>query len=108
MAVIGPDVRIGRDCQIGPAASLTHALIGDRVRVESGVRIGGAPVASGPPARGRVIIQDSVEIGANATVARGSMGDTVIGEGARIDALAIIGSDMMIERQCVILSGGDR
>ena len=108
MAVIGPDVRIGRDCQIGPGVSVTHALIGDRVLVESGVRIGAAPVASGPPARGRVIVQDGVEIGANATIARGSMGDTVIGEGARIDSLAIVVSDMMIDRHCVILSGGGR
>jgi UDP-3-O-[3-hydroxymyristoyl] glucosamine N-acyltransferase len=108
MAVIGPGVRIGRDCQIGPGASLTHALIGDRVLVEAGVRIGAAPVASGPPARGRVIVQDRVEIGANATIARGSMGDTVIGEGARIDTLAIIASDMMIDRHCVILGAGGR
>jgi UDP-3-O-[3-hydroxymyristoyl] glucosamine N-acyltransferase len=108
MAVIGPGVRIGRDCQIGPGVSLTHALLGDRVLVEAGVRIGAAPVAPGPPARGRVIVQDGVEIGANATIARGSMGDTVIGEGARIDTLAIIASDMMIDRHCVILSGGGR
>ncbi len=108
MAVIGPGVRIGRDCQIGPGVSVTHALIGDRVLVEAGVRIGSAPVASGPPARGRVIVQDGVEIGANATIARGSIGDTVIGEGARIDTLAIIASDMMIDRHCVILSGGGR
>jgi UDP-3-O-[3-hydroxymyristoyl] glucosamine N-acyltransferase len=108
MAVIGPDVRIGRDCRIGSAASVTHALIGDRVQVEAGVRIGAAPVASGPPARGRVIVQDGVGIGANATIARGSMGDTVIGEGARIDTLAIVASDMMIDRYCVILPGSGR
>jgi UDP-3-O-[3-hydroxymyristoyl] glucosamine N-acyltransferase len=108
MAVIGPGVRIGRDCQIGPGVSMTHALIGDRVLVEAGVRIGAAPVASRPPARGRVIVQDGVEIGANATIARGSIGDTVIGEGARIDTLANIASDMMIDRHCVILSGGSR
>ena len=108
MAVIGPDVRIGRDCRIGPGVSLTHALIGDRVLMESGVRIGAAPVVSGPPARGRVIVQDNVEIGANATIARGSIGDTVIGEGARIDTLAIIASDMMIDRYCVILPGSGR
>jgi UDP-3-O-[3-hydroxymyristoyl] glucosamine N-acyltransferase len=106
--VIGPDVRIGRDCQIGPGVSVTHALIGDRVLVDAGVRIGGAPAASGPPARGRVIVQDNVQIGANATIARGLMGDTVIGEGARIDTLAIIASDMMIDRHCVILAGGGR
>ena len=108
MAVIGPDVRIGRDCQIGPGGSVTHALLGDRVMVESGARIGAAPVVSGPPARGRVIVQDGVKIGANATIARGSMGDTVVGEGARIDTLAVIASDMMIDRHYVILAGGSR
>jgi UDP-3-O-[3-hydroxymyristoyl] glucosamine N-acyltransferase len=88
--------------------SMTHALIGDRVLVEAGVRIGAAPIGSGPPPRGRVIVQDGVEIGANVTIARGSMGDTVIGEGARINTLATIASDMMIDRHCVILTGGGR
>src|SRR5690606_11473935 len=39
-AVIGPEVRIGRDCSIGAGASLTHAIVGDRVIVHPGCRIG--------------------------------------------------------------------
>src|ERR1700757_827790 len=47
-SVIGADVRIGRDCYIAPQATISHALIGDRVRVYPGVRIGQPGV---PPAR---------------------------------------------------------
>ena len=50
-----------------------------------------------------MIIQDGVEIGANSTVARGTLADTVIGEGARIANLASIGGDVMVARHCVIL-----
>ena len=39
-AVIGPDVRIGRDCAIGAGATIVHALIGDRVIIHAGARIG--------------------------------------------------------------------
>ena len=72
-AVIGYRVTIGRDCYIGPLATVTHALVGDRVILHPGVRIGqdGFGFAMGArghlkvPQIGRVIIQDDVEIGAN-------------------------------------------
>jgi UDP-3-O-[3-hydroxymyristoyl] glucosamine N-acyltransferase len=100
--VIGAGVRIGRDCAIDAQVSIGHALIGDRVVIQSGARIG----HGGPPptadARlvclGRVIIQNDVEIGANATIARGATGDTVIGEGSRIGALAVVHRDTLIAR----------
>jgi UDP-3-O-[3-hydroxymyristoyl] glucosamine N-acyltransferase len=125
-SVIGSDVRIGRDCLIGPQATITHALIGDRVFVHSGVRIGQPTVdfdfvrvAFAPhglpwaPGIGRVIIQDGVEIGANSTIDRGAVGDTVIGEATRIGNLVRIGANVTIGRYCVIpaqadLSGGAR
>lgn len=106
MAVIGPDVRIGRDCRVGPGASVTHALLGDRVIVHTGARIGDSLVGDASPklaAAGRVIIQDGTEIGANSTISRGALGDTVIGEGARIGDLASIPGDLVIDRHCVIL-----
>jgi UDP-3-O-[3-hydroxymyristoyl] glucosamine N-acyltransferase len=106
MAVVGPDVRVGRDCRIGPGACVTHALVGDRVTIHAGARLGDSAVnhtASKLTAAGRVIVQDGVEIGANSTVARGAIGDTVIGEGARIDNLANIPSDVMVDRHCVIM-----
>ena len=118
-AVIGPDVQIGRDCSVGPGASVMHALIGDGVILHGGCRIGQDGFHYRPDARGqikvpqvrRVIVQDRVEIGANTTVDRGGSGDTVIGEGSKIDNLVQIGHNCLIGRRCIIvtrsgLSGG--
>jgi UDP-3-O-[3-hydroxymyristoyl] glucosamine N-acyltransferase len=110
-AVIGYRVAIGRDCTIGPLVSVMHALIGDRVILHAGVRIGqdGFGFAMGPqghlkvPQIGRVIIQDDVEIGANSTVDRGALKDTIIGEGTKIDNLVQIGHNVVIGRHCVIV-----
>jgi len=109
-AVVGPDVQIGRDCSVGPGASIMHALIGDNVTLHGGCRIGQDgfryhPSAKGHvkvPQLGRVIIQDNVEIGANTAIDRGSMGDTVIGEGTKIDNLVQIGHNCTIGRHCII------
>jgi len=111
-AVVGPNVHIGRDCAIGPNASIMHALIGDRVIVHPGCRIGqdgfGYLREAGGhikiPQIGRVIIQDDVEIGANTTIDRGAMSDTVIGEGTKIDNLVQIGHNVTVGRHCVLTS----
>lgn len=110
-AVVGYRVSIGRDCYIGPLTSVMHALIGDRVILHAGVRIGqdGFGFAMGAqghlkvPQVGRVIIQDNVEIGANSTVDRGALKDTIIGEGTKIDNLVQIGHNVVIGRHCVIV-----
>ena len=109
-AVIGPDVRIGRDCVIGAGATIVHALIGDRVIIHAGTRIGQdgfgyVPGAAGHgkvPQVGRVIIQDGVEIGANTTIDRGATRDTVIGEGTKIDNLVQIAHNVEIGRHCML------
>jgi UDP-3-O-[3-hydroxymyristoyl] glucosamine N-acyltransferase len=111
-AVIGASVRIGRNCAIGAGSSLTHTLVGDRVIVHPGVRIGqdGFGYIMGPgghlkvPQIGRVIIQDDVEIGANTTIDRGAIRDTVIGEGTKIDNLVQIGHNVEIGRHCIIVA----
>lgn len=111
-AVIGPDVCIGRDCAVGPNATILNALIGDRVYLHPGVRIGqdGFGFAMSPaghakvPQLGRVIVQNDVEIGANATIDRGANRDTVIGEGTKIDNLVQIAHNVTIGRHCVIVS----
>jgi UDP-3-O-[3-hydroxymyristoyl] glucosamine N-acyltransferase len=54
------------------------------------------------PQIGRVIIQDDVEIGANSTIDRGALSDTVIGEGTKIDNLVQIGHNVVIGRHCVL------
>jgi UDP-3-O-[3-hydroxymyristoyl] glucosamine N-acyltransferase len=110
--VVGPNVHIGRDCAIGPGVSIIHALLGDRVIVHPGCRIGqdgfgyltGAAGHRKIPQIGRVIIQDDVEIGANTTIDRGAMSDTVIGEGTKIDNLVQIAHNVQIGRHCVLAS----
>ena len=111
-AVIGPDVCIGRDSAIGAGATIVHALIGDRVIIHPGVRIGQDGFGYLPSPRGhqkipqtrRVIVQDDVEIGANTTIDRGATRDTVIGEGTKIDNLVQIGHNCSIGRHCLIVS----
>lgn len=111
-AVVGYRVAIGRDCYIGPQSTVTHALVGDRVTLHAGVRIGqdGFGFAMGRQGHlkvaqiGRVVIQDDVEIGANSTIDRGALKDTVIGEGSKIDNLVQIGHNVIIGRHCVIVA----
>ncbi len=109
-AVVGPDVCIGRNCAIGANATILAALIGDRVIIHPGARIGqdGFGYLPGPqghqkiPQNRRVIIQDNVEIGANTAIDRGSTRDTFIGEGTKIDNLVQIAHNCLIGRHCLI------
>jgi UDP-3-O-[3-hydroxymyristoyl] glucosamine N-acyltransferase len=111
-AAIGPGVRIGRHCSIGANSSIIHALIGDRVIIHPGCRLGqdGFGYAIGTnghvkvPQLGRVIIQDDVEIGAGSAIDRGANRDTVVGEGTKIDNLVQIGHNVAIGRHCVLVA----
>lgn len=111
-AVIGNNVEIGAHCNIGANASISHALIGDHVRLYPGVRVGqdGFGFAIDPaghvkvPQLGRVIIEDSVEVGANTTIDRGAGPDTVIGQGTWIDNLVQIGHNVKVGRGCIIIA----
>ena len=110
-ALVGYRVAIGRGSYVGPCASVVHALVGDRVILHAGVRVGqdGFGFAMGPkghlkvPQIGRVIIQDDVEVGANSCIDRGALKDTVIGEGTKIDNLVQIGHNVVMGRHCVIV-----
>lgn len=114
-AVIGEKVAIGRNCSIGPNSSVLHALLGDHVIIHAGARIGcdgfgfipGAQGLEKVPQIGRVILQDDVEIGANACIDRGALGDTVIAENAKIDNMVQIAHNVQIGRSNAIaaLSG---
>ncbi|MEO3431691.1 UDP-3-O-(3-hydroxymyristoyl)glucosamine N-acyltransferase [Inquilinus sp. CAU 1745] len=111
-AVIGAGVEIGEDTEVGACASLSHCLIGRRVRIYPGVRIGqdGFGFAMDPrghlkvPQLGRVIVEDDVEIGANATIDRGAGPDTVIGRGCMIDNLVQIGHNVEIGAGSVLVA----
>jgi len=110
--VIGRGVAIGRQCEIGSNCSITNAYVGDEVLILSGAQIGqpGFGFASGAeghvkvPQIGRVIIQDRVEIGACTTIDRGALGDTIVGEGTKIDNLVQIGHNTRIGRHDMIVA----
>jgi UDP-3-O-[3-hydroxymyristoyl] glucosamine N-acyltransferase len=111
-AVIGPGVVLGDEVRVGATASLSHCLVGARVRIYPGARIGQdgfgfAPDAARPvkvPQLGRVIIGDDVEVGANSTIDRGAGPDTVIGAGTMIDNLVQIGHNVQVGRGCVLVA----
>ena len=109
---IGPGVAIGEDCRLHAGVVVSHALIGARVTLHPGVRIGQdgfgfAPDPAGhvkAPQLGRVIVGDGCEIGANSTIDRGHLHDTVIGEGVWIDNLVQIGHNVRIGRGCILVA----
>ncbi len=109
-AVIGDGVVLGEDTVIGANASVSHALIGRRVVIYPGARIGqpgfGFEVSSEGvvkvPHLGRVRIGDDVEVGANTTIDRGSGPDTVIGRGTMIDNLVQIGHNVVLGDGCIL------
>lgn len=111
-AAIGPGVAIGRNCDIAANVTITNAYVGDAVVILPGAQIGqpGFGFASSNaghtkmPQLGRVIIQDRVEIGANTTIDRGALGDTVIGEGTKIDNLVQIGHNVHIGQHCFVIA----
>ena len=110
--VIAQGVMVGSDCRIGALVSLSHAVLGDRVSLTPGVKVGqeGFGFAQTDrgfltvPQLGRVIIESDVDIGANTTVDRGSTQDTVIGAGSRIDNLVQIAHNVRLGRCCVVVA----
>jgi UDP-3-O-[3-hydroxymyristoyl] glucosamine N-acyltransferase len=110
-AVIGADVKIGRDCNVGAKTTIQFALIGNNVLIHPGCNIGQDGygfIFFGPeghvkvPQTGRVLIQNNVEVGAGSTIDRGSLRDTVIGEGTKIDNQVQVGHNVTIGRHCLL------
>jgi UDP-3-O-[3-hydroxymyristoyl] glucosamine N-acyltransferase len=105
-AVIGADARIGTDCRIHAHVSVRERVsIGHRVVVQNGAVIGsdGFGFATRPdgthhkiPQVGAVVIEDDVEIGANAAIDRPSLGETRIKRGAKIDNLVQIAHGVVV------------
>lgn len=110
--VIGPGVRLGEACRLHAGAVVSHALIGARVTLHPGVKVGqdGFGFAADPtghvkaPQLGRVVVGDDCEVGANTTIDRGHLHDTVIGEGVWIDNLVQIGHNVRIGRGCILVA----
>lgn len=110
---IGRDVRIGRGFRSDPGCTVYEgAILGDRVRIRAGARISsdGFGYTAGPdgPVKirqiGRCILGDDVEVGCNSTIDRGSLGDTVIGDGTKIDNLAHVGHNCRLGRNCFVVA----
>ncbi|MDR5682935.1 MAG: UDP-3-O-(3-hydroxymyristoyl)glucosamine N-acyltransferase [Armatimonadota bacterium] len=108
---VGPEATVGERCVLYP-----HVVVGERVRVgdrvilHAGVVLGadGFGFVAGPhghrkiPQVGTVVVEDDVEIGANTTVDRATLGETRIGEGTKIDNLVQIAHNVQIGRRCLI------
>lgn len=123
--VLGPKVilcggnHIGDHCSIGEGTKLfaratlyAGCQVGRRVRIQSGAAVGAdgfGYVFDGArhrkiPQVGGVILEDDVELGANVTIDRGALGDTVIGEGTKIDNLVQIAHNVVIGKHCIIVA----
>ncbi|HSB73102.1 MAG TPA: UDP-3-O-(3-hydroxymyristoyl)glucosamine N-acyltransferase [Candidatus Methylomirabilis sp.] len=110
---VGAGVRIGRDCRIFPQVTLRDGVIlGDRVTIHSGAVIGADGFGFARdghryvkiPQVGRVVIEDDVEIGANAAVDRATLGETRIGRGTKIDNLVQIAHNVRVGEDTVIVA----
>jgi UDP-3-O-[3-hydroxymyristoyl] glucosamine N-acyltransferase len=105
--VVGEGCCIGDDAELKPRVVLyPDTVIGKRCLIHSGVVLGadgfGFAMSGGRhqkvPQVGRVVIEDDVEIGANATVDRATIGETLVGEGSKIDNLVMIGHGVKLGR----------
>lgn len=111
--VVGAGVMIGQGCRLYAGATVyAGTSLGERVRVHAGARLGsdgfGYVFRGGRhekiPHVGRCIVESDVEIGANTTIDRGSIDDTVIGAGTKIDNLVHIAHNVRIGRLCLIMA----
>ena len=112
-AFIGSDCTIGKDCIIYPNVTVREGMrIGDRVTIHSGTTIGsdgfGYAQLNGKshkiPQVGIVVIEDDVEIGANCSIDRATLGETRIGKGTKIDNLVQIAHNVKTGENCIIIS----
>lgn len=111
--MVGEDVVIGTDCILySGVTAYADTQIGDRVIVQAGAVLGsdgfGYVFRNGAhekfPHVGRCVVESDVEIGANTTIDRGSVGDTVIGAGTKIDNLVQIGHNVRLGTRCLVMA----
>lgn len=111
--VVGEAAVIGQDCEIGPNVTIREGChLGDRVALHPGVVVGGDgfgfEFVEGRHRKieqlGIVRIEDDVEIGASTTIDRARFGETVIGEGTKIDNQVQIGHNVIIGKHCIIVA----
>jgi UDP-3-O-[3-hydroxymyristoyl] glucosamine N-acyltransferase len=130
-AILHPEAEIAEDCYIGPFTYIgkckiqkgtvihgncyiyDNVAIGKNVIIKAGTVIGGSGFAylrndkghfEKFPQIGGVIIEDNVEIGSNTAIDRGALGETIIGEGAKIDNLVHISHNVKIGKHSAIIA----
>lgn len=112
-AVLEDGVEVGDDAEIGPhAVCHAGARLGHRVRLKSGAVVGGEGFGfrSGPDGHRRTrhvggcVLEDDVEVGAYTCVDRGSVDDTVVGAGTKLDNLVHVGHNVRLGRHCVVMA----
>ena len=112
-ALIGENVKIGQNSTINPNVTvLRECEIGAECVIHSGTVIGSDGFGFTPvngrhmkvPQIGNVVIKNDVEIGANVTIDRATMGSTIIGSGTRIDNLVHLAHNVIVGKNCVIVA----
>jgi UDP-3-O-[3-hydroxymyristoyl] glucosamine N-acyltransferase len=111
--VVGDGVTLGEEVHLYPGVTVySGSVLGPRVIVHAGARIGsdgfGYVFSAGAhqkiPHVGRCLVEADVEIGANTTIDRGSIDDTVIGAGTKVDNLVQVGHNVRIGKLCLIMA----
>ncbi len=108
--VIEHDVQINKNCVIGSNVTIRNSIIGNDVVIQDGSKIGVKGFGFIPvkgknfrfPHIGRVLINNNVEIGANCTIDRGSIGDTVIEKNTFLDNQVHVAHNVRIGENCMI------
>jgi len=108
--IIESNVNIGENCIIGNSVTIKNALIFNNVHIQDGSKIGIKGFGFIPidgknlrtPHVGKVILEDNVEIGANSTIDRGSLGDTIIGKNTFLDNQVHVAHNVKIGKNCMI------
>jgi UDP-3-O-[3-hydroxymyristoyl] glucosamine N-acyltransferase len=131
-AILGENVRLGARSRLGAGVVLEAGVtvgddtlldhhvvchrgtrIGNRVRIKAGAVLGGPGFGYVPSTEGHLrmphvglcVIEDEVEIGSNSCVDRGSVDDTVIGQGTKIDNLVHIAHNVRVGQRCLFMMG---
>ena len=108
--IIEKNVFIGKDCVVGSNVVIKHSILGDRIMIQDGCKIGQKGFGFIPlknknlkfPHIGKVLIKDDTEIASNCTIDRGSVDDTVIGENTYLDNQVHVAHNVKIGSNCMI------